>query len=152
MLNREREHLHSWYAVECDARYNLVNLFQIDHIRHSIARLWWWNIRYLLWFSTDSYSNWFYISWWRHQMETFSPLLALCAGNSLVTGEFPSQRPVTQSFDVFIDLRLNKRLSKQSWGWWFETLLRPLLCQCNVPTDSFSLLVTAALITNPKPS
>ena len=36
-------------------------------------------------------------------------------------GEFPSQRPVTRSFDVFFDLRLNKRLSKQSWGWWFET-------------------------------
>ena len=36
-------------------------------------------------------------------------------------GEFPSQRPVTRSFDVFFDLRLNKRLSKQPWGWWFET-------------------------------
>ena len=36
-------------------------------------------------------------------------------------GEFPTQRPVTQSFDVFFDLRVNKRLSKQSWGWWFET-------------------------------
>ena len=48
-------------------------------------------------------------------------LLALCARNSPVTGEFPSQRPVKRSFDVFYDLRLNKRLSKQSWGWWFET-------------------------------
>ena len=44
--------------------------------------------------------------WWRHQMETFSALLALCAGNSPVTGEFPAQRPVTQSFDVFFDLCL----------------------------------------------
>ena len=41
-------------------------------------------------------------------METFSVLLALCVGNSSVTGKFPSQRPVTQSFDVFFDLRLNK--------------------------------------------
>ena len=40
-------------------------------------------------------------SWWRHQMETFFALLALCAGNSLVTGEFPSQCPVTRSFNVF---------------------------------------------------
>ena len=32
-----------------------------------------------------------------------------------------TQRPVTRSFDIFCDLRLNKRLSKQSWGWWFET-------------------------------
>ena len=61
-------------------------------------------------------------SWWRHQMEIFSALLAICAGNSPVSGEFPAQRPVTRSFDVFFDLRLNKRLSKQSWGWWFETL------------------------------
>ena len=51
-------------------------------------------------------------TWWRHQMKTFSALLALCAGNSPVTDEFPSQRPVTQSFQVFFDLRLNKRLSK----------------------------------------
>ena len=47
-------------------------------------------------------------------METFWALLALCAGNSPVTGEFPTQRPVTQSFDAFFDLRLIKRLSKQS--------------------------------------
>ena len=42
-------------------------------------------------------------------METFSALLALCAGNSPVTGEFLSQRPVTQSFDVSFDMQLNKR-------------------------------------------
>ena len=70
-------------------------------------------------------------SWWRHQMETFSALLALCAGNSPVTGEFPTQRPVTRNFDVFFDLLLSKRLSKESWGWWFETLLRPLWRHCN---------------------
>ena len=50
--------------------------------------------------------------WWHHQMETFSALLALCVGNSPVTGEFPSQRPVTRRFVVFFDLRPNKRLSK----------------------------------------
>ena len=44
-------------------------------------------------------------------METIPTLLALCVGNSPVTEEFPSQRPVTGSFDVFFDLRLNKRLS-----------------------------------------
>ena len=41
-------------------------------------------------------------------------------------GEFPIQTPGTRSFDVFFDLRLNKRLIKQSWGWWLETLSRPL--------------------------
>ena len=71
------------------------------------------------------------IAWWRHQMETFSPLLAICAGNSPVTAEFPTQRPMTRSFDVFFDLRLNKRLGQQSWGWWFETLSRPLWSHCN---------------------
>ena len=49
------------------------------------------------------------ISWWRHQMETFSALLALCVGNSPVPGEFPTQSPVTRSFDIFFDLRLNKQ-------------------------------------------
>ena len=68
-------------------------------------------------------------------METFSVLLALCAGNSPVTGEFPSQRPVTRSFGVFFDLRLNKRLSKHSWGWWFETPSRPLWRHCNGNDD-----------------
>ena len=75
--------------------------------------------------------------WWRHQMETFSASLAICAGNSPVPGEYPSQRPVTRSFDVFFDLRLNKRLSKQSWDWWFETLLRPLWRRCNAKINIF---------------
>ena len=55
-------------------------------------------------------------------METFSALLAICAGNSPVSGEFSTQRPVTRSFDIFFDLRLNKRFSQQSWGWLFDTL------------------------------
>ena len=41
-------------------------------------------------------------------METFSALLTLCVGNSLVSGEFPSQKPMTQSFDIFFDLSLKK--------------------------------------------
>ena len=44
--------------------------------------------------------------WWRHQMETFFSLLAFCAGNSPVPGEFPAQGPVTRNFDIFFDLRL----------------------------------------------
>ena len=57
------------------------------------------------------------VPWWRHQMETFSMLLALCGGNYLVTVGFPSQRIVTRSFDVFFDLHLNKQLSKQLRFW-----------------------------------
>ena len=68
-----------------------------------------------------------------------------------VPGEFPTQRPVTRSFDVFFDLRLNKRLSKQSWDWWFETLSRPLWRHCNdFPKDLalFSFTGVSALVTN----
>ena len=74
-------------------------------------------------------------AYWYHddviKTETFSTLLALCAVNSPVTGEFPAQRPVTRSFDVFFDLRLNKRLSKQPYGWWFETPSCSLWRHCN---------------------
>ena len=71
-------------------------------------------------------------------METFSALLALCGGNSPATDEFPAQRPVTRSYDVFFDLRLNKRLSKQSRRRWFETPSRPLRCHCNVQRRQMS--------------
>ena len=46
-------------------------------------------------------------------MEPISASLAIYEGNSPFIGEFPAQRPVTQSFDVFFDLRMNKRMSKQ---------------------------------------
>ena len=95
-------------------------------------------------------------TWWRQQMETLSALLALCAGNSLVTGErcdmafiepmhrnkpnityllvtgeFPSQRPVTRSYDVFFDLHLNTWLNKQSRHWWFGMPSCSLWQHCN---------------------
>ena len=94
---------------------------------HFVVNFLGWNLLY----SNDGLLHWRIDPWWRHQMETFSAPRAICAGNSPVPGEFPAQRPVTRSFDVFFDLRLNKRLSKQSWGWWFETLSRPLWRHCN---------------------
>ena len=57
--------------------------------------------------------------------------IGVSAGNSPVSGEFPSQRAVTRSFDGFFDLYLNKRLSKQSRPWWFETPPRSLWRHCN---------------------
>ena len=54
----------------------------------------------------------------------------LC-GESTGNRWIPAQRPVKRSFDVFFDLHLNKRLSKQSWGWWCETLSHPLWRHCN---------------------
>ena len=55
-------------------------------------------------------------------------------GNSPVTGEFPAQRPVTRTFDVFFDLLLNKRLNKQWWDWWYETPSYLLWRHCDVPS------------------
>ena len=71
---------------------------------------------------------------WKHVLRHWllcgnSPMTA---GNSPVTGEFPSHRPVTRSFDVFFDLRLNKGLSKQSRHRWFETPSLSLWRHCNM--------------------
>ena len=85
------------------------------------------------WHAHGMETIWTIVLWrtrWRHQMETFSALPAICAGNSPFNGEFPAQRPVTRSFDGVFDMRLNKQLSKQSWGWWFETPSRPLWRYC----------------------
>ena len=80
-----------------------------------------WVQSHLIWYVHAPTRAYIWITWWRHHMKTFSALLALCAGNWPVTGEFPSQRPVTRSFGVFFYLRLNKRLSKQWRRCWFET-------------------------------
>ena len=69
---------------------------------------------------------------WRYQMATFSTLHAVCAGNPSVTGEFSAQRTMARSFDVFFDLRLNKRLRKQSRPWWFEMPSRSLWLRCKI--------------------
>ena len=75
-------------------------------------------------------------TWWRHQMEAFSALLALCAGNSPVTGEFPAQGQWRGALMFsLICTWIYKRLSKQSRSWWFETPSRPLWRHCNESTD-----------------
>ena len=61
------------------------------------------------------------MSWPRDWHDVIFRVLALCEGNPPVAGVFPSQRPVTRSIGVFFDVRLNKRLSKQSGSRWFET-------------------------------
>ena len=71
------------------------------------------------------------LAWRHHKVETFSALPVICAGNSPVHGEFLAQWPVARSIDVFFDLRRNKQLSKQWWGWWFETPSCPLWRHCN---------------------
>ena len=75
-------------------------------------------------------------TWWCITMMTssngsiFRVTGPLC-GEFTGLGEFPTQRPVTRCFDVFCDLRLNKRLSKQPRGWWFEPSSWSLWRQCN---------------------
>ena len=72
------------------------------------------------------------ISFWLDHIDpSLNHMMTSSNGNifrvtSHLCGQFTAQRPVTQSFGVFFDLRMNQRLSKQSWGWWFETLSRPL--------------------------
>ena len=61
-------------------------------------------------------------------------------------GEFPTQRPVTRSFDIFFDLRLNKRLSKQPRGWWFETQSWSLWRHCNAMLRVNQLLSNQYLV------
>ena len=91
---------------------------------------WFFHKMYIL-INTVHLSTYITFPWRRHQMETFSALLAICAGNSPVPGEFPTQRQVTQSFDVFFDVCPNKRLTKHSWGWWVETPSPSLWRHCH---------------------
>ena len=77
-------------------------------------------------------------------MKTFSALLTLCEGNSSATGEFPPQRRVTPSFDVFFDLRLDKRFNKQSKRQWFATPSRPLWLHCNVSLGLYHQFLTGS--------
>ena len=71
-------------------------------------------------------------TWWRHEMETFSALLALCEGNPPVTGGFPSQRPITQRFDFsLICARTNGWANNRDDWMWLETPSRSLCRHCN---------------------
>ena len=109
-----------WYKLRIITdEGNLMSACQIQFERTNNSH---WAMGAHQWTSYDNIWHWYthchddVIKW-----KLFSALLAICAGNSPVTGEFPPQRPVTRSFYVFFDLRLNLRLSKQPWGWWFET-------------------------------
>ena len=60
------------------------------------------------------------------------------------------QRPMAWSFGVFFDLRRNKRLSKQSWGWWFETPSRPLWLHCNANGIRLIFVLQCVQVNNKK--
>ena len=86
-------------------------------------------------------------SWWRNQMETSSELLVFCAWNSRCTVNSPHKGQQREVFFIFIDRRINKRLSKQSWGWWFDTSSRSLWHHCNGWLDiGFNIHVIAVAL------
>ena len=110
-----------WHSCNCtglSAKLKCISEVILDYSKHEI----WmrmlikslfdrWKIHFDHWTHHDRFPwetflpDWFSSScfkWWRHQMETFSALLAICEGNSPVTGEFPAQRPVTRSVDIFL--------------------------------------------------
>ena len=89
---------------------------------------------------------WINSSWWRHKMETFFALLALCEENPRFTSWFPVERPVVRSFDVSFDLCLDKRLSKQTRRRLFEKPSCSLWRHCNgkshIPTTDCNITIT----------
>ena len=111
----------------------LINLFVIWFYSHQLSKSW-QIISY-----RESYGNlvnWYGVingilansTWWFHQMETFSALLAFYVGNSPVTGTKANDMELS----CFFNPRLNKWLSKQSWGCWFQMPSGSLWHHCNV--------------------
>ena len=149
-IKRHVTYSHHWSNTDTYMRHFAWMSWIKRHVTHSHH-----------WSNTDTYMRHFaWMSWikrhgtcshhWSNNLGTLScgqvsVTLMMTSSNGnifLVTGhlcgeftspsEFPAHRPVTQSFDVFFDLRLNKRLSKQSWGWWFEMISCPLSRYRNV--------------------
>ena len=134
-LSPVRRQAITWSNADLLSMWPLGYCWSTKRVTYPLVKLqelfWIWVMRRSIWDWISNRWQWLGKAWWCHQMETFSAWLAIGAGNSPVPGEFPAQRPVTRSFDVFFDPRLNKALSKQSWGWWFETLSCPLWRHCN---------------------
>ena len=99
--------------------------------------------------------------WWRHEIwehfPRYWPFVCVCVGGGgggwggcwPVIGKFPSQRPVTRSFNVCFDLRANKRLSKQSGRWWSGTPSRPLWCHYNGTDMDSQILYYSNIVLKP---
>ena len=125
---------HLSFGIRCHLYWRFDGALPIFE-RHRIASYgtnwsttWWWT-RAMAGLLLHKYRSTDVWSAWRNQMETFSAFLALSEGNR--HWWFPPQRPVTRTFDVFFDLSLNKRLSKQLWRRWFKMPSLLLWRQCN---------------------
>ena len=112
--------VHLWWGISPSVHIHFICIKKLMPASIlSSTRYLMWSVRFLV--LVTSVTRVLYYMMTSSNRKQISALLAICAGNSPVTGEFPAQRPVMRNFDVFFDLRLNKRLSKQWWGWWFET-------------------------------
>ena len=157
--------LNDTYSLRCNCMVDNTNLKKKPKTYSSIKLFYWISIRKTwkcftdpLCSEADSYSESSNVEYGEATWPAVSPslwqnidiysyvMMTSTNGNIFrvtahLCGEFtsprwiPPQRPVTRSFDAFFDLHLNKRLSEQSWGWWFETLSCPLWCHCNVPSS-----------------
>ena len=122
----------------CEWSYSLKHISTGEHSLHISCRI------------THLLHLYFLFSWWRHQMEYVPRHWLLCGEFTGDCGEFTGHRwiplteTVTRSFDVFFDLRLNKRLSKQSRRLWFETPSRSLWRHSNVVPNSDPMIRAAA--------
>ena len=130
------------HCYMCVSRHTLSNRFTLLYSQSSCCRkeAALYDTQQGLRIALQSYSGSKGVAWYIMKTSSngnISALLAICARNSSVTSEFPTQRPVTRSFDVFLDVRLNKRFSKQSWCLWFETPSRPLWRHCKA-SDAYS--------------
>ena len=130
-----------WWGVSCWKVLSWKKMIHVSHIVHTMAvdDLEKEGARESAPMVSTKFSQNILTSWWHYQIGTFSALLAICVGNSPVNGEFPTQRPVMRSFDVFFDLCLNKRWTKQWWGQWFEIPLHPLWRHCNAASEELEL-------------
>ena len=126
-----------WYSPEEIQRsaYSTSTLLPLLIYKNNILlQMWlWMTVNIILSYVTTVRAHWMYL-WVRQHLMTSSNGNIFCVTGHLCrefTGEFPAQKPVMQSFDAFFHPCLNKRLSKQSWGWWFETSSHPLWRHCN---------------------
>ena len=79
-------------------------------------------------------------TWWRHQMEAFPRHWPFVRGIHRSPVNSPHKGQWRGALMLYFVLHLNKRLSKQSWGWWFETPSRPLWRHCNIAKETWKMM------------
>ena len=123
------------YIQKRDRKQNVVDEYTTGCFQHVLIYI--WHIKIKIHIYRQEYGvicSWPTVKIWHMMTSSNGNIFRLTGpscGEFTCAGEFPTQTPVTRSFDVFFDLRLNKRFSKQPWGWWFETLSWSWWRHCN---------------------